>query len=127
MAREYERISCSELDQTVETATLIEEAPPQMQEHLRSRSEEIGTEYKKVIQAIEGYLRSKKTWNTGPGGMDADVSARAKVSPKERARAKAMVRVTRARGNPKVKARAKGKERLLSQRARRIRNPTASV
>ena len=57
--REYERISGSELDQTVKTGTLMEQAPPQMQEHLRSRSEEIGTNYKKVIQAIEGYLRWK--------------------------------------------------------------------
>ena len=72
VVREYERISGSELDQTVKTATLMEEAPPQMQEHLRLRSEEIGTDYKKVIQAIEGYLRSKKTWNTGPDDMEVD-------------------------------------------------------
>ena len=56
VVREHERISGSELDQTVMTATLMEEAPPQMQEHLRLRSEETGTDYKKVIQAIEGYL-----------------------------------------------------------------------
>ena len=72
VVRECERKSGNELDQTVKTATLMEEAPPQMQEHLRLRSEEIGTDYKKVIQAIEGYLRSKKTWNTGPGDMDVD-------------------------------------------------------
>ena len=126
VVREYERISGSELDQTVKTATL-EVAPPQMQEHLRLRSEEIGTDYKKVIQAIEGYFRSKKTWNTGPDDMDVD--AVSKDSPKERARTKAKVRVTRARDSQKVKAkaRAKGKEKLVSQRARRIRNPTASV
>ena len=69
VVREYERISGSELDQTAKTATLMEEAPPQMQEHLRLCSEEIGTDYKRVIQAIEGYLRSKKTWNTGPDDM----------------------------------------------------------
>ena len=67
VVREYERISGSELDQTVKIATLMEEAPPQVQEHLRLRSEEIGTDYKKVIQAIDGYMRTKKTWNTGPG------------------------------------------------------------
>ena len=57
------------------------------------------------------------------------LSSRAKVSPKERARAKAKERVTRARGTPKAKAetRARGKEKSVSQRARRIRNPTASV
>ena len=38
VVREYERISDKELDQTVKTATLMEEAPQQMQEHLRLRS-----------------------------------------------------------------------------------------
>ena len=57
VVREYERISGSELDQTVKTATLMEEAP-QMQEHLRLRSEESGNDHKKVTQATEGYLRS---------------------------------------------------------------------
>ena len=72
VVREYERISGSELDQTVKTATLMEEAPPQIQEHLRLRSEEIGADYKKVIQAIEGYSRSKKTWDAGPDDMEVD-------------------------------------------------------
>ena len=36
-----------ERDQTVKTATLMEEAPPELQEHLRLHSEEIGTECKK--------------------------------------------------------------------------------
>ena len=55
--------------------------------------------------------------------------SRAKVSPKERARAKAKERVTRARDSPKVKAEAsaRGKDKPVTQRARRIRNPTASV
>ena len=44
VVREYERISGSELDQTVKTATLTEEAPPQKQGHLRLRSEESGTD-----------------------------------------------------------------------------------
>ena len=36
-----------ERGQTVKTATLMEEAPPELQEHLRLRSEESGTDYKK--------------------------------------------------------------------------------
>ena len=74
LVREYERISGKELDQTVKTATLIEEAPPQMKEHLRLRSEEIGTDNKKVIQTIEGHVRSKKTWDSG-GPVDMDIGA----------------------------------------------------
>ena len=42
VVREYERKTGSELDQTVKTALM--EEPPQMQEHLRLRSEEIGTD-----------------------------------------------------------------------------------
>ena len=74
-------------------------------------------------------MRSKKTWNTGPDDMEVDAASRAKVSPKERARAKAKVRVIRARDSPKVKAevRSKGKERPVSQRARKIPDPIASV
>ena len=68
--REYERISGKELDQTVKTATLMEESPPQ----LRLRSEEIVTDHKKVILAIEGYVRSKKTWDSG-GLVDMDIGA----------------------------------------------------
>ena len=41
VVREYGRISGKELEQTVKTATLTEEAPPQMQEHLRLRSEQL--------------------------------------------------------------------------------------
>ena len=80
VVREYEQISGIQLDQTVKTATLMEEAPlqMQMQEHLRLRSEEIGTDYKKVIQAIEDYLRSKKTWNTGPDDMEVDAVVKGK-------------------------------------------------
>ena len=54
-----------ELDETVKTATLIEEASPQLQERLRLRSEESGTDDKKVILPIEGYVRSKKPWDAG--------------------------------------------------------------
>ena len=93
VVREHERISGKGLDQTVKTATLMEEAAPQMQEHLRLRSKEICTDYKRVIQAIEGYVRSKKIWDTGRVDMTMTLSARAKVSPKERTTAKAKVRV----------------------------------
>ena len=61
VVREYVRISGKE-------------APPQMQEHFRLRSEEIGTDCKKVIQTIEGYVRSKKTWDSG-GPVDVDIGA----------------------------------------------------
>ena len=74
MVREYKRISGKELDQTVKTATLIEDAPPHMQEHLRLRFEEIGTHYKKVILAIEGDVRSNKTMDSG-GPVDTDIGA----------------------------------------------------
>ena len=84
VVRQYERIYGKELDQTVKTTTLMNEAPPQLQEHLRLRSEEIGTDYKKVILAIEGYVRSKKTGD--PGDLvDMD------------------------KGNPKIKGKSKGK------------------
>ena len=90
VVRENERISGKELDQTVRTATLMEEAPPQVQGHLRLRSEGMGTDYKKVIQAIEGCVPRRKF-----GILEAQLtktlaqSTRARVSPKDRARAKA--------------------------------------
>ena len=114
VVREYERISGSELDQTVKTGTLMEEAPPQMQEHLRLRSEEIGTDYKKVTLAIEGYLRSKKTWNTGPDDMEVDAVSKGNGQPKGKS--------DKGKGQPIGE-----KDKPVSQRARRIRNPTASV
>ena len=124
VVREYKRISGKELDQTVKTATLIEDAPPHMQEHLRLRFEEIGTHYKKVILAIEGDVRSNKTMDSG-GQLTRTLaqSARAKVSPKERARARANVRTTRAKDSPK----AKTKEKSMSLRTTRSRSQTASV
>ena len=63
VVREFERISGQELDETVKTA---QEAPPQMQEHLRLRSEEIGTDYKesylvyrgpRALQEVMGFWR----------------------------------------------------------------------
>ena len=89
MVREYERISGKERDQTVKTATLNEEALPQLQEHLRLRSEEIGTDYKKVILAIEGYVRSKKTWDSGgPVKMDIGAVNKGKGQPKGQGKSK---------------------------------------
>ena len=109
VVREYERASGSDLDQTVKTATLMEGAPPQMQEHLRLRSEEIGTDYKKVIQAIEGYLRSKKTWNTGPDDMDVDAVSRGKGQPKRKGKSKGKGKSDKGKAQPKGKGKGKVK------------------
>ena len=49
--REYVRILGKDLHET--TATLFEEARPQVQEHLRKRPEELGTDCRKVIVAVE--------------------------------------------------------------------------
>ena len=87
----------------MKTATLMEEAPPPMQKHVRLRSEEIGTDYKRVIQAIEGYLRSKKTWNTGPDDMAVDAVVKVKGQPKGKCKSKGKGKVVRARDSPKVK------------------------
>ena len=56
-AKIHERICRKELDETVKTATLIEEAPPQLQDQLKLRSKELGTGYKKVVVATR--LRSR--------------------------------------------------------------------
>ena len=92
-----------ERDQTVKTATLMEETPPELQEHLRLRSEGIGTDYKKVVQAIEAYMRSKKTWDSG-GPVDVDIGAvnKGKCQPKSKARARAKVEATRAKDSPEA-------------------------
>ena len=82
-----------------------------------------------MIQAIEGYLRSKKTWKTGPDDMEVDAVVKGRGQPKGKGKSKGKGKVTRARDSPKEKSetRARGKEKPVSQRARRIRNPTASV
>ena len=59
---------------TVKTATRIEEAAPHLQEHLQLRSEEVGTDWKKVVLSIEGNVRSKKSWDSG-GPADMDIGA----------------------------------------------------
>ena len=87
----------------------MEEAPPQMQEHLRLRSEEIGTDYKKVTQAIEGYLRSKKTWNTGPDDMEVDAVVKGKGQPKGKGKSKGKCKSDKGKGQPKGKGRSNGK------------------
>ena len=115
VVREYERISGSELDQSVKTATLIEEAAPQMQEHLRLRSEELGTDYKKVIQAIEGYVRSKNSGDTGgPVDMDIGAASKGKGQPKGKGRSKGKDKsdkgIGQPRGNGKGKGKGKGRE-----------------
>ena len=107
VVREYERIPGKELDQTVKTATLIDEVPPQMQEHLRLRSKEIGTDNKKVILAVEVTCARRKL-----GILEARLtqtlaqSTRAKVSPKEKGRARPKVRTTKAEAEAKAKAKA---------------------
>ena len=121
VVREYERISGSGLDQTVKTATLMEEAPPQMQEHLRLRSEEIGTNNKKVIQAIEGYLRSKKTWNTGPD-VEVDAVVNGKGQPKGNGKSKVKGKSDKGKGQPKGKGRNKGKEKGTARESKSKEN-----
>ena len=97
VVREYERISGKELGQTVKTATLMEEAPPQPQEHLQLRSQEL----EKVILAIEGYVRSKKAWDSGgPVDMDIGSNNKGKGQPQGKGKGK---------GQPKGKGNAKGK------------------
>ena len=122
VVRVYERISGKELDQTVKTATLIEEAPAQMQEHLRLRSEEIGTDYKKVILAIEGCMCSKKTWDSrGPVDVDVGAVKKGKGQPEGKARARAKVRKTRAKDGPQAR------EKAMSLRTKRISTPVCVI
>ena len=64
VVRECERISGSDVDQTVEIATLMEEAPPQMQEHLRLRSEEIGTSFKTGDTGDRGFSYARRKRGT---------------------------------------------------------------
>ena len=108
MVRECERISGKELDQNLK-AMLKEEAPPQMQEHLWLGSEEIGTDYKKVILGIEGYVRSKKKLGILEARLTWTMAqlTRAKVSPKERARTRAKVRATGAKNSQEPKGKSR--------------------
>ena len=85
------------------------EAPPQMQEHLRLRSEEIGTDCKKVIQAVEGCLRSKKTWNIGPDDMEVDAVVKGNGKPKGKGKTKGQGKSDKGKGQLKGKGRNKGK------------------
>ena len=119
VVREYERISGSELDQTVKTATLMEEAPP---EDLRLRSEDIGTDYKKAIQAIEGYLRSKKTWNTGADDMDVDAVSKGKGQPKGKSKRKGKGESDKGKGQLKRKGNGKGKGKRKARESKSKEN-----
>ena len=111
MIREYARISGKELDQTVKTATLEEEAPPQLQEHLRLRSEELGTDYKRVILATEGYVRSKKTWDSGgPVDMDSGADSKGKGQLKGKGTSKGKGKSDKSKGQPKGKGKRKSHE-----------------
>ena len=82
-----------------------------------------------MIQAIESYLRSNKTWNTGPDDMEVDAVVKGKGQPKGKGKSKGKRKSDKGKGHPKGqgRTRARGKEKSVSQRARRIRNPTASV
>ena len=91
--REYERISGKELDQTVKTVTLMEDSPPQ----LRLRSEGIVTDHKKVILAIEGYVRRRRKL----GILEARLTC-------------TLVQSTRAKGKGQIKG--KGKEKTQERK-----------
>ena len=108
--REYEQISGKELDETVKTVTLIEEAPPQLQEHLRLRSEEIGTDYKKVILSIEGYVRPKKSWDSGGKSCHEHWLSQQWKRPAQRQKQRKHEKMTKATDCPKGKAKTKEKE-----------------
>ena len=90
-----------------EDCKVMEEPPPQLQEHLRMCSEKIGTDYKKVILAIEGYVRSKKTWNTGPDDMDVDAVSKGKGQPKGKGKCKGKCGSNEGKGQPKGKGKGK--------------------
>ena len=105
VVREFWQISDTGLDESVKTATLIAEAPPQLQEHLRLRSQEIGIDCKKVIRPSRvtcarrshGILEAQLTWILAQ-------STKEKASQKARAKVKAMV--TGAKTSPKGKTTA---------------------
>ena len=117
LVEEYERVAGGQLDSTVKTATLVEEAPQGLQEHLRLRSEEIGNDYKKVLVAIEGYLRSKKSWaiaeptpmDVGAIGKDGRGKGKGRGSGKGKGDGKA--------GNNKGRRDGKGKDKGKSSPA----------
>ena len=110
MVSEYERISGKEPDQTVRIATVMEEAPPHLPAHLRLRSEEIGTDYKKVILAFKGYVRLKKTWDSG-GPVDMDIGAvnKGEGQPKGTGKSKGKGNSDKAQDSQKAKAKTKEK------------------
>ena len=101
--REHERISGKELEKTVKTATLVEEAPPQLREHLRGGSEDIGTDHKEVILAIEGYdaLEENLGFLEGPVDMDTGAVHKGKGQPKGKGKIKGKGKSDRDKGKGK--------------------------
>ena len=83
VAQENERISGSELDQTVKTAnTDGGKRPPQMQEHLRFTLRRNWHRLQESVQAIEGLLCARrKPGNTGPDDMEVDAVVKGKGQP----------------------------------------------
>ena len=102
--REYERISGKELDETVKTATLVEKAPPQLQEHLRLRG------LQESIPVYRGYARSKKSWDFGgPADMYTGAVNQEKGQPKRKGKVKRKGKSDEGTGKRKAKAKAKAK------------------
>ena len=62
-----------------------------------------------MIQAIKGYLRWKKTWNTDPDDMEVDAVVKGKGQPKGKGKSKGNGKSDLGKGQPKGKVRDKGK------------------
>ena len=108
--REYRRISGKELDETVKTGTLIEEAPPQLEEHPRLRFEETATNCKQVILSIEDCVRPEKSWaSAGHADMDIGEVSEGRDQPKARASAKGKGKGDECKGQLKGKGQGKGR------------------
>ena len=62
-----------------------------------------------MIQAIEGFLRSKKTWNTGPDDMEVDAFVKGKGQPKGKSKSKCKGKSDKGKGQSKGEGRNKDK------------------
>ena len=107
VVRQYEGISDKELVQTLKTATLISAATDARPSSIAFRRN--WHRLRESYPSYEGDVRDSG------GPVDIGQSTRAKVSPKEGARARAKGRTTMAKDSPKAKAKA------MSQRTARIR------
>ena len=112
--REYEPIFGTDLDVTIKIATQIEKAPPQLQEHPRLRSWEIGTVYKRTDVAIESYIRSKKSWEakltwTLEQSVKASRISRSKYKGKSYGKGDQRFRSPQGKAQPRGKGKGKGK------------------